>query len=135
MTIYVIIWMGALAQLGFSGSRVAVSLYALQLGASQFTVGVLVALYSVFPLLTAIAIGKFVDRAEPRLPLIMGIAGIGIGLVLPPLFPGITVLFVSATLLGLCHQLFLLPIEVGIGAIGGPEKRAANYALLSMGWS
>ena len=135
MTIYLIIVMGTLGQLGFSGSRVAVSLYALELGANQFTVGVLVALYAVFPLLASIFIGKFVDRVGPSLPLIMGIAGMGIGLVLPPLFPGITVLYVSCTLLGLSHQFFLIPIEAGVGRIGGPEKRATNYAVLSMGWS
>ena len=63
MTIYLIIFMGILSQLGFNGSRVAVSLYALELGANQFTIGVLVALYAVFPMLLAIAVGKFVDMS------------------------------------------------------------------------
>ena len=47
MTIYLIILLSILSQLGFSGSRVAVPLYALEMGASQFTVGTLVALYAV----------------------------------------------------------------------------------------
>ena len=135
MTIYLIIALGFLSQIGFSGSRVAVSLLALELGANQVAVGIIIALYALCPMLLSIVIGQFVDRVGLRMPLILGIVGITIGLLLPPLFPGIAVLFVSAILLGLAHQFFLLPIEAGIGGIGGPEKRAANYARLSMGWS
>ena len=135
MTIYLIIFMGILSQLGFNGSRVAVSLYALELGANQFTVGVLVACYAVFPMLLAIYVGRFVDRVGPRLPLMIGVVGMGVSLLLPPLFPGIAVLYVSCIALGLTHLIFMIPIEASIGGIGGAGKRTANYALLSMGWS
>jgi MFS family permease len=135
MTIYLIIFMGILSQLGFNGSRVAVSLYALELGANQFTVGVLVALYAVFPMLLAIVVGRFVDRVGPRLPVMIGVIGMGVALILPPLFPGITVLYVSCIVLGLTHLIFMIPLEASIGGIGGPGKRTANFALLSMGWS
>ena len=135
MTIYLIILTGMLGQVGYNGSRIAVSLYALELGASQFTIGVLVALYAVFPMLLAVFIGKFVDRVGPRLPLIMGITGMGVALLLPPLFPGITVLYVSCIVLGLSHQCFTIPIDASIGGIGGAEKRAANYTVLGMGMS
>ncbi len=135
MTIYLIILMGILSQIGFNGSRIAVSLYALELGANQFAIGVLVALYSVFPMLLAIAVGQFVDRVGPRLPLLIGVIGMGLALLLPPLFPGIAVLYVSCIALGLTHLVFMIPLEASIGGIGGPGKRTANFALLSMGWS
>ena len=135
MTIYLIIVMGILSQIGFNGSRIAVSLYALELGANQFAIGVLVALYSVFPMLLAIAVGQFVDRVGPRLPLLIGVIGMGLSLLLPPLFPGIAVLYVSCIALGLTHLVFMIPLEASIGGIGGPGKRTANFALLSMGWS
>ena len=135
MTIYLIILMGMLSQLGYHGSRIAVSLYAPELGANQFTIGILVAFYAVFPMLLAIFIGKFVDRVGPWLPLTMGITGMGLALLLPPLFPGITVLYVSCLVLGFTHLLFQIPIEAGIGGIGGAGRRAANYALLTMGWA
>ena len=47
----------------FSGGRMVLSLYALQLGANQFMVGVLMALYAICPMLFAIA----VDRKSTRL--------------------------------------------------------------------
>ena len=46
--------MCALSHSGFGGSRVVISLYALDQNASQFTLGVLMALYAVVPLLMAV---------------------------------------------------------------------------------
>lgn len=135
MTLYMIILMGLTGQVGYNGSRVAVSLYALNLGANQLEIGILVALYAAFPMLLAVLVGRFVDRVGIRPPVIIGVLGMTVALVLPPLFPGITVLFVSCSLLGISHLLFVLPLEACVGGIGGPEKRSANYAMLSMGWS
>ena len=135
MTVYAIIILGTLSQISWQGSRIAVSLHALELGASQFAIGVLVAFYAVFPMLLAIPVGKLVDRIGLWPPLILGVTGMAVALVLPPLFPGITVLYVSCITLGLSHLLFAIPIDASIGGIGGPEKRAANYTLLSMGWA
>ena len=135
MTLYLIILTGITSQIGYNGSRVAVSLYALSLGANQFTVGLLIALYAAFPIFLAIYVGKFVDRVGTLMPAVIGIVGMGVALILPPLFPGITVLAVSCILLGLAHLFFMIPIEACIGGIGGPDKRAYNYAMLSMGWS
>ncbi len=130
-----IVLVSVLNHIGFAGSRVAVSLYALESGASQFTVGVLVALYALGPVSLSIIIGKFADRVAPRLPAIMGTAGLGLALLLPPLFPGLPVLYVTCFILGLCNQLFNIPVEAAVGGIGGVEKRARNYALISMGFS
>ena len=135
MTIYLIVLINFLNQIGFSGSRVAVSLYALDLGASQFTIGVLVALYALCPVLLSIVIGKFADRVAPRLPMVTGTAGMGLALLLLPVFPGVTVLYVSSLLLGFCHQLYLIPMEAAVGGLGGVQKRAGNYALVGMGHS
>ena len=50
--------MAVLGQVGFGGSRIVMSLYALELGANQATVGVIIALYSVCPLLLSIWMGR-----------------------------------------------------------------------------
>ena len=51
MAIHLVVLMCALNHSGFGGSRVVVSLYALDQGATQFTIGVLMALYALCPLL------------------------------------------------------------------------------------
>jgi MFS family permease len=127
--------MSVLSQVGFSGSRVAVSLHALELSANPFAIGVVIALYSLCPMLLSIVIGKFADRAPPRLPVILGSALMTAALLLPPLFSGLGTLCVAAFVLGLAHQVFSIPLEAIVGGIDGAKYRARNYAYITMGWS
>lgn len=135
MTITLVVLMSVLSQVGFSGSRVAVSLHALELTANQFAIGVVIALYSLCPMLLSIVIGKFADRAPPRLPVTLGSALMTAALLLPPLFSGLGTLCVAAFVLGFAHQVFSIPLEALVGGIGGVSKRARNYALITMGWA
>jgi predicted MFS family arabinose efflux permease len=135
MAIYLIVLMCTLNHAGFGGSRVAVSLYALELGANQFTIGVLMALYALCPMLLAVYIGQLADRVGPRLPMLLGTSGVAVALLLPPLFPGLATLYVSALLLGTSFHFFFVTVTGIAGGIGGAENRARNYALVSLGFS
>jgi predicted MFS family arabinose efflux permease len=135
MTIYLVVLLAVLNQAGFNGSRVAVSLHALELGASQFTVGVIIALYSVCPMLFSIAIGRISDRVPPRWPMIWGSVMTVAGMLLPALVPDVATLCLAGLLLGLGHQVFNIPLEAVVGGVGGPQNRARNYAIITMGWS
>ena len=135
MTIYLVLLISVLSQIGFGGSRVAVSLYALELGANQFTVGVIVALYSLSPMFLSIVIGRISDRVSPHLPMIWGSVMMATALLLPLASPGILTLCVLAFLNGLGHLVFGIPLEASVGGVGGPQNRARNYALITMGWS
>src|SRR5688572_15443835 len=135
MTLYLVVLMAFLSQAGFSGSRVAVSLHALQLSSNQMAIGVVIALYALCPMFLAILIGRFADRAPSRRLVILGSVIMTAALLLPPIVPGIASLCVAAFVLGFAHQVFSLPIEALVGGIGGPEKRARNYAVITMAWS
>jgi len=135
MAIYLIVLMCTLNHTGFGGSRVAVSLYALELGANQLTIGVLMALYALCPTLLAVYIGKLADRIGPRLPMLMGTAGVAVALLLPPLFPGLATLYISALLIGTSFHFFFVTVTGISGGIGGSENRVRNYALVSLGFS
>lgn len=135
MAIHLIVLMCLLSHSGFGGSRVVVTLYALELGANQFTVGVLMALYALVPMLLAVAIGRLADRVGARLPMLLGTVGVAVALLLPPLFPGLVTLYVSALLLGSSFHFFFVTVTGIAGGIGGVENRARNYALISMGFA
>jgi len=135
MAIYLIVMMCTLTHAGFGGSRVAVALYALDLGASQFTIGVLMALYALLPMLLAVYIGKLADRVGPRLPMTLGTVGVALALLLPPIFPGMAALYLSALLLGSSFHFFFVTVTGFAGGIGGVEHRSRNYALVSLGFS
>lgn len=135
MAIYLIVLMCALNHTGFGGSRVAVSLYALDLGANQLAIGVLMALYGLCPMLLAVTIGKLADRVGPRLPMLMGTAGVAVALLLPPLFPGLATLYITALLIGTSFHFFFITVTGIAGGIGGEGNRVRNYALVSLGFS
>ena len=135
MAIYLIVLMCTLNHTGFGGSRVAVSLYALDLGANQLEIGVLMALYALCPMLLAVYIGKLADRVGPRLPMLMGTAGIAVALLLPPLFPGLATLYIMALLIGTSFNFFFITLMGIAGGIGGEINRVNNYALVSLGFS
>jgi MFS family permease len=135
MAIHLLVLLCALNHSGFGGSRVALSLYALEQGASPFSVGVLMALYALCPLLLAVRVGRFADRAGPRVPMMIGTAGVLAGLLLPPLFPGPYAPYLSALLLGSTFHFFFITVQGIAGALGGAHDRARNFALVGMGFS
>ena len=135
MTIHLIVLMCTLSHSGFGGSRVAMSLYALDQGANQLTIGLLMALYSIVPLLFAVQVGRLADRVGPRVPMLIGTAGVVVGLLLPPLVPGLPTLYFSALILGSTFHFFFITVQGIAGGIGGSEHRARNFALVGMGFS
>ena len=118
-----------------TGSRVIVSLDALSRGASAFTVGVLISLYAMLPMLLSVPAGRLVDRIGARRPMLFGSVAIGISAVLPVALPGMPALFISATLLGIGFMAFQLAAQKTTGEIGGPAARARNFSLLALGYS
>src|SRR5437762_12063827 len=83
-----------------AGGRVVVSLDALSLGASPFTVSVLMSLFALLPMFCAVAVGRLSDRVGVRGPMLAGSVGLGVGAALPVLWRGLPALYISATLLG-----------------------------------
>jgi MFS family permease len=118
-----------------NGSRVAVSLDALALGGSAATVGALMALYAVLPMLLSIPAGRLADRIGARTPMLVGSCGVAVAAVLPAIFPGLWTLFVSASLLGVGFMAFQVPAQYATGEMGGPAERTRNFGLLALGYS
>ena len=135
MAIHLIVLLCLLNHACFSGSRMVMSLYALELGASQCTIGVLMALFAICPLFLALYAGRLADRIGPRGPMMVGTAGVGIAMLLPALFPGLTTLYISALLTGSAFHFFFVSVHGTAGGVGGPENRARNYSLVSLGFS
>lgn len=118
--------------LGMRGSKITVSLMSLELGASQFMVGVIVALYSLLPMFLGLYAGKLTDRMGVRLPIIFGSTGIGLGLLIPGLAPALPALFVSAAAIGAAHIFYNISIQNLIGQLSRKEERARNFSNFAM---
>lgn len=134
-TLGVLIGLGIVNHVVLGGSRVTVSLDALARGASTFTVGTLVALYALLPMLFAIGAGRVSDRIGVRRPMLLGSAGLMGGALVPVLVPGLPALFVSAAVVGVSFMTFQISAQKATGGLGGPAERARNFSLLAMGYS
>ncbi|HVL37419.1 MAG TPA: MFS transporter, partial [Burkholderiales bacterium] len=111
------------------------SLMALELGASEFTVGLLIALFAALPMLLSVSAGRLVDRAGPRRPLGAAFVALALGAALPFAVPRLETLFVSSTLVGTAFMYVHIAMNSVFGAHGSPERRAVNFAWLALGFS
>ena len=135
MAVYLVVLLSALTSVSLRGSKVAVSLYALELGADAATVGVLAALFAAFPLLLAVPAGRLADRFGVRLPIVGGTLIMAAGLAFPLAMPGMIPLLLCAALVGLGHVFFHVSVHSLVGALGTEAERVRNFATFSLGIS
>jgi len=133
MTIYGVLGLTALVMTGYKGSKVVLSLMALQLGADPLTIGVLMSLYSVFPLLLAVPAGKAADRLGFFWPLLAGTCGFALGLAVPGFWPAMPALYLSAIFIGIGFVFFSVTVQSLVGAIGTAESRTRDFSTFSLG--
>jgi MFS family permease len=116
----------------FKGSKVLLSLYAIQLGANPFLIGVLFSLYSFFPVFLAVYAGRISDRLGFRIPMLFGATGLATGLAVPYFVPQLAGLVVSAAVVSLCYIFYTVAVQHLIGSLGAGRMRTRNYSLFSM---
>jgi MFS family permease len=139
MTLITIIALGVLTHTTFVSARMIGSLYALANGASTFTVGVLMSLFALVPMLTAVRAGRWLDAVGPFKPLAAGAAMLGVGALLPALFPyavaDVAPLLVGASLIGTGSMLVQQTTLKLVGERADPSRRAADFSWLALGAS
>lgn len=125
----------ALAFLGFvslSAARVVLSLYALSLGAHPFAVGVLAAMFYVFPLLLSWLVGTLADRFGSRWLLLFGAACGAIGLLVPYFARGLSALYVAAAMSGLSLAFYNVIVQNLVGILSKPQERVQSFSNFSL---
>ncbi|WP_066251314.1 MFS transporter [Neobacillus drentensis] len=104
-------------------ARPMTSLFAEELNASMYEIGLITACYSITPLVMAIFAGRYIDRYGERIPLFIGSLGILISLSLPFIFPVIPSLYLSQILLGASQLLAILSIQNGVNKSASNQNR------------
>lgn len=132
MIIYLILFLGLLNWMCFMSSRVLMTLYAIQLGASAAAIGLLIALYGLGPLLLSVQAGKVSDRVGSYWPIVLGSAGLALGLAVPYFFSGLPVLYVSALVIGIALVFLNIALQHLIASLGDAEERTRNVSLQSL---
>ncbi len=119
----------------FRGSKVLITLFSIELGAPKIAIGLLVALYSLFPMFLALYAGKLTDRLGVCWPVIFGSGGIALALTVPFWFPTLPALYVQAAGVGAAHVFYNVAIQNLIGGFGGAGDRTRNYANFALAMS
>jgi predicted MFS family arabinose efflux permease len=127
--------LNALGHLAFVGARMTTVLFALELGASEAAVGVLMSLFALLPMLLSVSAGRLIDRVGPRRPLAVSLAVLAVSAALPFAVPGLATLYVSTTLLGVSFMYVHIAMNSVFGAHGSPEERAVNFSWLALGFA
>lgn len=129
MIIYLILFLGMLNWMSYMSSRVLMSLYAIELGASPAAIGALIALYGLGPVLLSVQAGKITDRSGTYWPIVLGSAGLAAGFLMPWLLPGLHVLYVSALILGVALVFINIAIQNLVASLGDADQRTRNVSL------
>jgi predicted MFS family arabinose efflux permease len=119
----------------FAGVRVSLSLFALSLQASPFTVGAILSLLALLPTLFSVHAGRGIDRIGVRRPLLAGAASVICGIAVAFLVPRLEMLFLVSCLVGSGFMLFHIAVNHIAGELGRPQDRARNFSLLALGFS
>ena len=132
---YLIVPLTIAIHAGYIGSKVAVSLLALHLGASEVVIGLLAALYGAAPLVLGVHSGRLADTVGMRPPLLIGAVLVVAAMLGGFFFQNLPGLFMVATLMGSGFVYFNVSIQNLAGFQGSPERRARNFAVLSIAYS
>ncbi|MDP1537074.1 MAG: MFS transporter [Burkholderiales bacterium] len=135
MPLALLLVLSSIAFITMKGSRILMTLYAVDLGAGPFETGILFALYGLFPFLLAIAAGRLADRFDNRLLIYWGLGSYTISLALPYFFPSLTMLYVVAPLWGFTSMLWVVATQNLVGVLSTAETRTRSFSYYSLGES
>lgn len=115
-----------------SATRPLISLYAASLGANTLDVGLLAAVYALLPLLLAMHVGKLSDAIGDRLPVVIGSAGLVLGLIIPFAAHSLWALYLTQVIVGVSQLLCMVSVQNLIGKISTIENRDRQFAIFTL---
>jgi len=133
--VYLITLFSVLTHGCYIGSRLVTSLYALELGANPFEVGVLAGLYAFLSLLFAIEAGKACDRHGPVKLMILGSVLGTVSLLIAYGFGSLNALYIAAAVSGAGFILFNVSVQSLVALMSDANTRPRNFSVLSQGYS
>jgi MFS family permease len=133
-----LIFINLTAHMALSGGRLTGSVFALKTGSPEYVVGVFMALFSIIPMFTALAIGRWVDRAGASRVLRIGVALVLCGAWLPVMVLTVPTLFATAVMIGFGFNVMSVAAQHTVGHLvekATPAERLANFGWFALGHS
>jgi MFS family permease len=124
--------------MALSGGRVTGSLFILKTGGPEYLVGVFMALFSIIGALTALSIGRWVDRTGAARVMRWGMALVLIGAWMPVAYLSLPTLLVMAVTVGFGFNVLSVAAQHTVGHLvsdASPKERLANFGWFALGHS
>lgn len=134
-SLYLLIGASMLNHSLLGGTRLAVALFAIHMGASPFIVGILMALFSLVPMLFAVRVGRLVDRIGVRDPMTIACVVLALATLIPWVWPGMTALHVASLVIGAGFMVYNVSWQHLAGHIGPACDREHNFRYSALGLS
>jgi MFS family permease len=124
--------------MALSGGRLTGSLFVLANGQPEAMVGLFMAMFSVIPVMTSLAIGRWVDRAGAARVMRAGIGLVMVGAWLPVVWLTLPTMLVLAMTLGFGFNILSVAAQHSVGhldPLATPAKRLAQFGWFALGHS
>ncbi len=135
MSIPLIFLLTILPHIAFAGARVNLSLFALHLGATPATVGIIISLIAVVPMVFSVRWGRRIDRAGIYKPMLLAAGLVLAALLLAYALPRLETLFVVSVMMGSGFMLYHICINQAAALVGRPQDRTRNFSVLALAFS
>jgi MFS family permease len=132
MPIRIVLAIGLCLYVNLAASRVAFTLYALELDAKPFEVGAILAVYYVFPLLLSWPAGRLSDRFGARTPLLLASLCGAFAMAVPFVIHHLWALFAASAISGLSMAFYNVIIQSLVGQLSTPEDRTRNFSNITL---
>lgn len=121
--------------LGFAGARLSLTLTAVHLHASAFTVGVLMSLLMLVPTVVAVPVGRWADRGGFFRPTLAGAAMVLAGCAVAASQPRLSTLMATSVLVGTGFTFAHVAVNNAIGHAVAPQARARAFGAMAVAFS
>ena len=121
MSISLIFLLTILPHMAFASARITMSLFALHLGATPFTVGMIISLIAVVPMFCSVRWGRQIDRIGVYKPMVFGASLILAGVLLAYALPRVETLFAVSVLAGSGFMLYHICVNQAAALVGRPK--------------
>jgi MFS family permease len=124
----------ALSATAMHATKPTVTYRALSLGATPLEIGLIQSAFSIVPALTAVAIGRWIDKAGESRYLMLSLGSLAAGAVIAAFAPGLLVLGLAQVALGFGQIIYLVASQSMIanqGAREGREVRFGHYSTVT----
>jgi MFS family permease len=123
----------ALSATAMHATKPTVTYRALSLGATPLEIGLIQSAFSIVPALTAVAIGRWIDKAGESRFLMLSLGSLAAGAVIAAFAPGLLVLGLAQVALGFGQIIYLVASQAMIANHGreGREVRFGHYSTVT----